>query len=387
MSIQKAGYAQIFSSHETGISHNVYIPESQKASWDVIKGSHVGNYYETTLLRAVLRLAVGDKTVASQASIGDFNFSYTASADRKNIFIHLISTQSNDSVSRKTPGIYATEWDKDKWVIPEGSAPATSMDLKHSWTDNAHVSAISGKFENKERAARMMGTHIEKAYLKGSNALATAHQNGNHFSLFWLNNEFTSKEHIQSLVSMIQQAQKQSAKMKWLIHGEGCGTFVQALRFIKSNPIASDLMTAQKGMSGQDVFFSNPRGRMTGKKDLETLCKSVGMTFVDVNINKNDVLFNPDARKDASKEIMKAAGAVSFTGAGAHLAGEAGFDTAQKLWEMATSSPTASVSTALAFAGGVVVVAGKAASLSAYCRNIKGAASSTLGKGNQSWSA
>jgi hypothetical protein len=32
MSIQKAGYAQIFSSHETGISHNVYIPESQKAS-------------------------------------------------------------------------------------------------------------------------------------------------------------------------------------------------------------------------------------------------------------------------------------------------------------------------------------------------------------------
>lgn len=387
MSIQKAGYAQIFSSHETGISHNVYIPESQKASWDVIKDSHVGNYYETTLLRAVLRLAVGDKTVASQANIGDFNFSYSASADRKNIFIHLISTQSNNSISRKTPGIYETEWDKDKWIIPEGSAPSTSMDLKHSWTDEAHVSAISGKFENKERAARMMGTHIEKAYLKGSNALATAHQNGNHFSLFWLNNEFTSKEHIQSLVSMIQQAQKQSAKMKWLIHGEGCGTFVQALRFIKSNPIASDLITAQKGMSGQDVFFSNPRGRLTGKKDLETLCKSVGMTFVDVNINKNDVLFNPDARKDASKEIMKAAGAVSFTGAGAHLAGEAGFDTAQKLWEMATSSPMASVSTALAFAGGVVVVAGKAASLSAYCRNIKGAASSTLGKGNQSWAA
>ncbi|TNC83305.1 MAG: hypothetical protein CSH37_14945, partial [Thalassolituus sp.] len=324
MSATKAGYAQIFSSHEAGVAHNVHIPESQKAAWESITNSHVGNYYETTLLRAVLRLAVGDKTVAPQASIGEFNFSYTTSPDRKDIFINLISFKSDTHVSARTPGIYKPRWGANGWEVPEGSSPSSSMDLSHAWSNNAHVATIPGKFDNKEDAGSMMGVHIEKAYQKGSNALSEARQQGNHFSLFWLNNEFTSKEHIQSLVSMIQQAQKQSKNMKWLIHGEGCGTFVQALRFIKANPVASDIITAQKGMANQDVFFSNPRGRHTSKKDLEAICKSVGMSFVDVNLNKNDVLHNPDARNDALKEIGKAAGAVAFTGAGAHFAGEAG---------------------------------------------------------------
>ena len=385
MSLTKAGYAQIFSSSEAGVAHNVHIPESQKASWEAIKSSHVGNYYETSLLRAVLRLAVGDKTVAPQANIGEFNFSYTTSSDRKDIYIHLISAATT-TLTSKTPGIYKAEWDQDKWIIPQGSTPVPSMNLNHSWSDKAHMAAVSGKFKNKEDAGSMMGVHIEKAYLKGSNALTTAHQRGNHYSLFWLNNEFTSKEHVQSLVSMIQQAQKQSKSMKWLIHGEGCGTFVQALRFIKANPIASDIITAQKGMANQDVFFSNPRGRHTSKKDLEAICKSVGMSFVDVNLNKNDVLHNPDARNDALKEIGKAAGAVAFTGAGAHFAGEAGVESVQKLVELAASSP-AGLGSALAIAGGVVVIAGKAASLCGMARNIKGAASSTFGSGNQNWVA
>ena len=386
MTVSKAGYAQIFSSHESGIAHNVHIPESQKASWEAIKNSHVGNYYETTLLRAVLRLAVGDKTVAPKASIGAFSFSYTTSADRKDIFINLISFKNDAHISARTPGIYKPRWEGDSWEVSESSSPSTAMDLDHAWSNNAHVAAISGKFENKVRAGRMMGVHIEKAYHKGSNALSEARQQGNYFSLFWLNNEFTSKEHIQSLVSMIQQAQKQSMSMKWLIHGEGCGTFVQALRFIKANPVASDIITAQKGMANQDVFFSNPRGRHTSKKDLEAICKSVGMSFVDVNLNKNDVLHNPDARNDALKEIGKAAGAVAFTGAGAHFAGEAGVESVQKLVELAASSP-AGVGSALAIAGGVVVIAGKAASLCGMARNIKGAASSTFGAGNQNWAS
>ena len=305
MTVSKAGYAQIFSSHESGIARNVHIPESQKASWESIKNSHVGNYYETTLLRAVLRLAVGDKTVAPKAKIGEFSFSYTISPDRKDIFINLISIKSNSHVSAKTPGIYKPEWDGREWALPSGASPEKSMDLDHAWSNSAHVATIPGKFDNKEDAGSMMGVHIEKAYIKGSNALSDARQRGNHYSLFWLNNEFTSKEHIQSLVSMIQHAQKQSKSMKWLIHGEGCGTFVQALRFIKANPVASDIITAQKGMGNQDVFFSNPRGRHTSKKDLEAICKSVGMSFVDVNLNKNDVLHNPDARNDALKEIRR----------------------------------------------------------------------------------
>ena len=385
MSIQKSNYAQIFSSHDAGVAHNVHIPKSQKASWDAIKNSHVGNYYETTLLRAVLRLAVGDKTVAPQASIGEFSFSYTTSPDRKDIYIHLISAITT-TLTSKTPGIYKAEWDKDKWIIPQGSAPVSSMNLNHSWSDNSHVAAISGKFDNKERAANMMGVHIENAYIKGGNALSSVRQQGNHFSLFWLNNEFTSKDHIQSLVSMIQQAQKQSKNMKWLIHGESCGTFVQALRFIKANPITSDLLTAHKGMSGQDVFFSNPRGRHTSQKELESLCQSVGMSCAGVRINKSDMLLNADARKGLWP-LAFAAGTVSITDFSSFLSGEIGADALEKVWNLVSNSPESGVGSAVAIAGGVLAVTGKVVSVSGYFRNLKGVASSTFGSGNQQWAA
>ena len=176
--------------------------------------------------------------------------------------------------------------------------------------------------------------------------------------------------------------------MNWLIHGEGCGTFVQALRFIKANPVASDIITAQKGMAAQDVYFSNPRGRHTAKKDLEAICKSVGMNFVNVNLNKHDVLFNPDARKDLLKELLKAAGTISFTGGmSSYAAGEVGLDSVLKLWEMVTTNPEIGLTTGVAIAGGVVVVAGKGFSLCGFARNIGGAASSTFRQGNQNWAA
>ena len=44
MSVNKAGYTQIFSSHENGLAHNVYIPESQKASWMAIKAGQEGGH-------------------------------------------------------------------------------------------------------------------------------------------------------------------------------------------------------------------------------------------------------------------------------------------------------------------------------------------------------
>jgi hypothetical protein len=386
MSVNKTGYAQIFSSHEAGVAHNVHIPESQKASWESIKNSHVGNYYETTLLRAVLRLAVGDKTVAPKASIGDFSFSYTTSTDRKDIFINLISVKSDAHISAKTPGIYEPEWDGRKWALPSGASPEKSMDLDHAWSNSAHVAAIPGKFENKERAATVMGTHIEKAYLDTHGALTDARQQGNHFSMFWTNNEFTSKQHVQTIVSLIQQAQKKDAEVKWLIHGEGCGTFVKALQFIQKNPIDHDLYKAQQGLEKQNLFFSNPRGRHTSEASLKQIAEAIGIKHVKVRLNKDDIFFNPDARTDALKEIGKAAGAIAFTGAGAHFAGEAGVESVQKLVELAASSP-AGLGSALAIAGGVVVIAGKAASLCGMARNIKGAASSTFGAGNQNWAS
>ena len=386
MSVTNAGYAQIFSSYEAGISRNVHIPASQKASWEAIKNSHVGNYYETTLLRAVLRLATGDMKVSPKATIGEFQFSYTTSPDREDIFINLVSIESNTISSSKTPGVYKSKWIGDKWLTPRDASPAKSMNLAHHWSDSSHVAAVPGKFENKERAATVMGTHIENAYLDTHGALTSARQQSNHFSMFWTNNEFTSKQHVQTIVSLIQQAQKQGAEVKWLIHGEGCGTFVKALQFIQKNPIDHDLYKAQRGLEKQNLFFSNPRGRHTSEASLKQIAESIGIKHVKVRLNKDDIFLNPDARDGALKEISKAAGAVAFTGAGAHFAGEAGVESVQKLVELAASSP-AGLGSALAIAGGVVVIAGKAASLCGMARNIKGAASSTFGAGNQNWAS
>ena len=385
MNSPNPGYAQIYSSQKDKITHNVYIPVSQKNSWMDIKNSHTGNYYKTSLLRAVLRLAVGDKTVVPQATIGDFRFSYQTSPDRKDIYINLISIASNAGTTTRTPGIYQARWQRDSWRIPNGAIPETRMKLDHHWT-HSHHAAIAGNFKSKEDAGAMMGLHIEKAYFTGNNALSDIRNKDNHFSLFWLNNEFTSKDHIQSLVSMIQQAQKQSKNMKWLIHGESCGTFVQALRFIKSNPIASDLLTAHKGMSGQDVFFSNPRGRHTSQKELESLCQSVGMSCAGVRINKSDMLLNADARKGLWP-LAFAAGTVSITDFSSFLSGEIGADALEKVWNLVSNSPESGVGSAIAIAGGVLAVTGKAVSVSGYFRNLKGVASSTFGSGNQQWAA
>ncbi|WP_370292329.1 hypothetical protein [Thalassolituus sp.] len=386
MSATKTGYAQIFSSDEAGLTHNVYIPASQKASWVSIKNSHVGNYYETTLLRAVLRLAVGDRTVAPQATIGEFSFSYTTSPDRKDIFINLISIESNTISSSKTPGVYKSKWTGDKWLTPKDASPAQSMELKHHWGDSSHVAAIPGKFDNKEDAASKMGEHIEKAYLNTHGALTGARQKGNYFSMFWTNNEFTSKQHVQTIVSLIQQAQKQNKEIKWLIHGEGCGTFVKALQFIQKNPIDHDLYRAHQGLEKQNLFFSNPRGSHTSKASLEKLAKSIGIKYVEVRLNKDDIFLNPDARWELIKPLIGAAGGVAFTGFGSHFSSEFGLENAEKLMTLASSN-IGDLSSAAAVAGGVILVVGSAAKLCGMARNLKGAVTSTFGSGNLNWAA
>src|SRR5690554_4511657 len=269
----------------------------------------------TTLLRAVLRLAVGDKNVLTQATIGDFRFSYEVSLDRKDIRVHLIEIVNSNTPQPQASGLYQVKWGSNKghWEIREGSRPMTSMDLTDQWYA-AHMAAVPGKFDNKERAANTMGIHLENAYYSDADQINDIRNGGHHYSLFWLNNEFNDTAHVQSLVSLIQQAQSQQAKIKWLIHGEGCGAFVQALNFIKKNPKSSDLFVAQKDINLQEVCFSNPRGAGTAKADLEKLCKDIGIKTVTININKHDVFFNPDARKSLRNKAMFTAGGVTLAG-------------------------------------------------------------------------
>src|SRR5690554_4160778 len=385
---EEHSYSILYSAENgTNISCNIHVPTKQLKDWERIKNNHAGNYYMTTLLRAVLRLAVGDKNVLTQATIGDFRFSYEVSLDRKDIRVHLIEIVNSNTPQPQASGLYQVKWGSNKghWEIREGSRPMTSMDLTDQWYA-AHMAAVPGKFDNKERAANTMGIHLENAYYSDADQINDIRNGGHHYSLFWLNNEFNDTAHVQSLVSLIQQAQSQQAKMKWLIHGEGCGTFVQALTFIKKNPKSSDLFVAQKDINLQEVFFSNPRGAGTAKADLEKLCKDIGIKTVTININKHDVFFNPDARKSLRNKAMFTAGGVTLAGGASGFAsGELGIDTIQKLIEFAQSNPSLTLSGGLFVAGGVAVIVQKAGNLNAFARNLKGVWGSSVGSGNQRW--
>jgi len=386
----KNGYSIIYSAKDgSNISCNVHVPTKQLKDWERIKKNHAGNYYMTTLLRAVLRLAVGDKNVLTQATIGDFRFSYTTSPDRKDIYILLIEISNTSAPQAQTSGLYQAKWvlEKNNWNVREGSRPMVSMDFTDQWcVGDGHMAAVAGKFKYKEDAAIEMGRHLEHAYYANSTSTKTNARSNSHYSLYWLNNEFTDAKHVQTLVSLIQQAQSQQAKMRWLIHGEGCGTFVQALNFIKKNPKSSDLFVAQKDINLQEVFFSNPRGAGTSKADLEKLCKDIGIESIRVNINNNDVFFNPDARKSLRNKAMFTAGGITLAGGASGFAsGESGIDTIQKLIEFAQSNPSLTLSGGLFVAGGVAVIVQKAGNLCAFARNLKDVWDSSVGSGNQRW--
>jgi hypothetical protein len=387
---KKHNYSVIYTpADHANISCTVHIPTPQLKDWERIKNNHTGNYYMTTLLRSVLRLAVGDRPVVTQATVGDFTFSYTTSQDRKNIYIHLVEITDTTAPQHQTSGLYKANWipERDRWDIKDGSQPSTSMDLSNQWF-SAHMAAIPGKFESKERAARAIGDHLEQAYYPSSDVLRQIRNGRNHYSLFWLNNDFSSTSHEQSLVSLIQQAQNQQAELKWLIHGEGCGTFVRALKWLKQNPKSQDLFVAHKGMANQEVFFSNPRGQGTAQAELEKLCKDVGINTVKVNLNKHDVLFNPDARKALRNKAAFTVGGIGFAGsAGGYGAAETGFDAMKQLLAFAEHNPSLTLTTGLFVAGGVAVIVQKAGNINAYARNLKSAWSSSVGTGNQRWAS
>ena len=71
------------------------------------------------------------------------------------------------------------------------------MDLSHQW-GAAHSAVIPGKFESKEVAGRLIAKHLENAYFPQTRQRNAIHEDGNHFSLFWLNNEFTSDTYMKS---------------------------------------------------------------------------------------------------------------------------------------------------------------------------------------------
>ncbi|MFT7372540.1 MAG: hypothetical protein ACI9T9_001227, partial [Oleiphilaceae bacterium] len=207
-------------------SRNIYVLKAHYPEWQTLKSGYQGNYYYTTILRALysLNALAGVRSANTQSLKLDgaqINYSLDEVGDVR-VYGLKIDKEIKPATSEQATGVYKVALDIDKWGTQENRK--LSMDLNHQWA-SAHYAAVSGKFDNKEDAGRKLISHITKAYEAAVHQSET-HKNKNHYSLYWQNGKHNSAEQRNHLTSLIQQAQAKDARLNWLAHGEGAGTFV-----------------------------------------------------------------------------------------------------------------------------------------------------------------
>ena len=251
------------------------------------------------------------------------------------------------------------------------------MELNHQWA-HAHYAAVSGKFDNKEDAGLKLIDHINKAY-RAAIRKSDSHKNKNHYSLYWQNGKHKSAEQRNHLSSLIQQAQAKDARLNWLVHGEGAGTFVQAMNQLINKPVASAIMAKGQSLSGQNVFFSNPRGQGTSEKELIALCEKAGLNYVGLNKSSND-LYNSDVRANCKTVAINVAGTCKVSGAAGVLGAAAIPQAYEQIMRSGGTFETIGV-------GVAAYVIGKdiGSKVHGFGRHVPGAWKSTFGKGNEDW--
>jgi len=196
-----------------------------------------------------------------------------------------------------------------------------------------------------------------------------------------MNNDFDSKQDVESIVSLIQNAQTEKANIRWLIHGEGAGVFVKAMQYMLDNPRSVDIHSAQKGLQSQMVYFSNPRGKNTSERDLKNICEKVGLNYLGTNPNLKDLIHSKDAREAFMKEVLPVIAPLSLGGT---LDSITGFDNITKIIELLSGTPEALAVAGICFSG-YVLGKGLASQYSGYGRNVKGFIGSSFGDENQKW--
>ncbi len=156
---------------------------------------------------------------------------------------------------------------------------------------------------------------------------------------------------------------------------------MQALQSLVQQPCISKLVAEQNELGGQSVFFSNPRGKKTLKKELEKLCKDAGMHLVGVSINHYDMK-NLDARQHVVNEGITLGAKYSLMGVGS----ASGFKALEKAVSLGSAATTTLAAIGIGAAGYVI---GKdvLSKNSGYARNIKSAVGNTWGNGNKQWAA
>ncbi|MFA0809354.1 hypothetical protein [Microbulbifer epialgicus] len=363
------------------INRSVYVLKQHYPIWDLLKREHPGNYYKTSLVRAVYSLAItpgGRENSLCALNLDGAQINYQIDTDG-DVLIYGLNIDSSISAPEmnQATGLYQVKKNRREWKT--SSHRQTSMDHSHHW-NNAHYAAVSGKFDSKEEAGRLLITHIANAY----NGALNSHDlsgNGKHYSLFWQNGQHKESPNSQALTALIQQAQANNARIHWLVHGEGAGTFVKALQCLVKQPGISDLVAKQNKLSQQSVFFSNPRGGNTRKKDLEKFCIDAGMHLIGVNINSFDMR-NSDARQDARTEAILILAKYGI-GGGVTATGWDDFQQALDHWEAAKTT-LAVIGFSLA---GYVLGKDALSKNGGYARNMPRAVSNTWGSGNKHWAA
>jgi len=375
----KAWVCIVTKGRHVNASRNIYVLKAHYPEWQALKSGYQGNYYYTTILRALysLNALAGVRSTNMQSlKLDGAQINYSLD-DEGDVLVYGLKIDKNikPASAQQATGVYKVIFSENEWAAHESKG--FSMELNHQW-GCAHYAAVSGKFDNKEDAGRKLIRHINKAY-KAAIVKKDSHKDNNHYSLYWQNGKHSSAEQRNHLASLIQQAQAKDARLNWLVHGEGASTFAHALNQLVQQPVASALMAKGGDLSGQSVFFSNPRGQGSSEKELVALCERAGLNYVGLNKSSAD-LYNPDTRAAFKTEALKVGSSLKVSGA-LGIIGAAALPVA---YEQFMNSNSVMEKVAIGVAA-FVITQSSATTVHGYARNLKSVWSDTVGKGNEDW--
>ena len=368
----KPGF-HLYIAKRPGIERNVFVRETAKAQWAAIHAQKEGNYYMNRLDRALEFLAKtpGGRQVGSQVTtIGPITVTFRIDEGSGDIDVwHTVVNDSPEFTAKQTPGLYRVNAASQSWATERDSDVA--MDVTHHWGDNEHNAAIAGKFKSKEDAGKIIPEHIINAYAVSSQNSKSSY---NHYSLYWLNNDFKNTQHVNSIVHHLREAHKSKRRVRWLVHGEATTVFAEALDLVaKTGELKAEKKT-------QRVFFSNPRGAKSRQSHLENICSSANIEFAGLQLNEHDIFHNRDAlvnKLTSTGTIQTAVVGLTF-GAGSAF----GSDNIMKAIDAATATGSSMMSSAGYGAAAALITT---CVIGAYGRSLWGVGNTTFGKGNQQW--
>ena len=381
---------------EAGKDYNegrtVYVYKRDIENWKELKRNYTSDYYLTSIYRAVYSLNAGCGSTQPRINMHNLKsievdgeivieFWVLSCGD---VLINKLDLKKNPlSKGPQATGLYnATYFERQKeWRAVE---KVTTMELNHRWGESFHYAAVSGKFTDKEEAASKLSSHIFRAF---NVKKQLARKEGNHFSLFWQNGGFKSKDNVNELVSLIQQTLDQNQSVAWLVHGEGAQTFVKAMEVLKNYPSLTRAEAAQDNLVSQlreaaynqRVHFSNPKSFFMTEAKLKKLCKKVGFELSGITMNPHDMTM----ARNYGSPLLKGTTSIAIGGI-AGIESATGWGNIES-WKQALANadgPAAAIGIAVF---GTLIAVNVATTNGQYFRNLPETWKSTFGKGNQEW--